>query len=84
MQRYYFHFFWPDDAVKDIEGVELQDFEAAYHYACRLVHQVRIRFPASAEGWWIEVDDGSTKSVIVLPALVPGARVVKVRQALSS
>jgi len=38
MQRYYFHFLWPDDAVRDTEGVELEGFDAAYHYACRLVH----------------------------------------------
>ncbi|HEU0016860.1 MAG TPA: hypothetical protein VFQ31_00650 [Methyloceanibacter sp.] len=84
MQRYYFHFLWPDDAVRDTEGVELQGFDAAYHYACRLVHQVRSRFPAADEDWWIEVDDGSNKPVVVPPAIVPGARIVKLQQARSS
>jgi len=51
MQRYYFHFLWPDDAVRDTEGVELEGFDAAYHYACRLVHLVRKRVPAADEDW---------------------------------
>ena len=41
MQRYYFHYLWPDDAVFDEEGVELDDHEAAYRHACALVQQVR-------------------------------------------
>jgi hypothetical protein len=84
MQRYYFHFLWPDDAVRDTEGVELEDFNAAYHYAWRLVQQVHSRFPHTQEDWWIEVDDGSNKPVAVLPAMVPGGRTVKLRQARSS
>ena len=36
MPRYYFHFRWADDAVKDTEGVELAGFDTAYHYACGL------------------------------------------------
>jgi hypothetical protein len=31
---------WPDDAVFDTEGVELEAFETAYHHAGALVQQV--------------------------------------------
>ena len=84
MQRYYFHFPWPDDAVRDTEGVELESFAAAYHYAWGLVQQVHSRFPHAHEDWWIEIDDGSNKPVAVLPAMVPGGRIVKLRRAMSS
>jgi hypothetical protein len=66
MPRYYFHFLWPDDAVFDQEGLELDCYEAAYHRACRLVHQVRSRFPASDEDWWIEITDGSGTLITIL------------------
>ena len=58
MPRYYFHFIWPDDAVRDTKGVELEGFTAAYRHACGLVQQVRIRFSDADEDWWIEVSDG--------------------------
>ena len=74
MQRYYFHFLWPDDAVRDTEGVALHSSDAAYHYACRLVHRVRSHFPAAHEDWWIEVDNGSDNPIAILPAMVPGGR----------
>ena len=79
MPRYYFHFLWPDDAVFDKEGVELEGYQAAYHHACGLVQQVRIRFPAAAEDWWIEVCDGTSPPTAVLPAMVPGAKMPKLR-----
>jgi len=83
MQRYYFHFRWADDAVKDTEGVELEGFDAAYHYACGLVQQVRSRFPGADEGWWIEVSDGISEPTAVLPAMIPGASVPKLRALMS-
>ena len=51
MQRYYFHFLWPDDAVRDTEGVELEGFAAAYRYAWGLVQQVHSRFPGVLPMW---------------------------------
>jgi Domain of unknown function (DUF6894) len=39
MPRYFFHFVWPDDAVRDTKGVELEGLEAAYRHAIGLVHQ---------------------------------------------
>ena len=68
-----------DDAVFDEEGVELDNYEAAYHHACGLVQQVRSRFPAAEEGWWIEVSDGTGTPSTVLPAMVPGANMPKLR-----
>jgi hypothetical protein len=84
MQRYYFHFRWPDDAVRDTEGVELEGFDAAYQHACWLVQQVRSRFPAADEGWWIEISDGLSKPTAVLPATVRGANILKLRALKSS
>ena len=49
---------WLDDAVRDAEGVELEGFDAAYQYACRLVHLVRQRFPAAG------VRIGGSKSMV--------------------
>ena len=72
MPRYYFHFMWPDDAVFDKEGVELEGYEAAYDHACGLVHQIRIRFPAANDDWWIEVSTGSGTPATILPAMVHG------------
>jgi hypothetical protein len=79
MPRYYFHFLWRDDAVFDKDGVELEDYTAAYHHACGLVQQVRSRFPAADEDWWIEVDDGTATPTTVLPAMVPGAKMPRLR-----
>jgi hypothetical protein len=79
MPRYYFHCVWPDDAVFDTEGVELEALEAAYHHACALVQQVRSRFPAAGEDWWIEVSDGNSTPTTVLPAMVSGAKIPKLR-----
>ena len=79
MQRYYFHFRWPDDAVFDQEGIELENFAAAYLHACGLVRQVLTRFPEADEGWWIEISDGAATATTVLPTMVPGARVPKLR-----
>jgi Domain of unknown function (DUF6894) len=79
MPRYYFHFLWPDDALFDKEGVEFDEYEAAYHHACGLVQLVRSRFPAADEDWWIEVDDGTGTPTTVLPAMVPGANISKLR-----
>jgi len=73
MPRYHFHFLWPDDVVFDEEGLELEGHEAAYRYACGLVHQVRSRFPACNEDWWIEISDGTATSTTILPAMVPRA-----------
>ena len=71
MPRYYFHFMWPDDAVRDTKGVEMEDFTAAYRHACGLVHQVRIRFSNTDADWWIEVsDDANEKTTVILPAMV--------------
>ena len=60
MQRYHFHFKWRDDAVFDEEGIEFENFAAAYVHACRLVQQVRRRFPAGGADWWIEISNAST------------------------
>jgi uncharacterized protein DUF6894 len=85
MPRYYFHFMWPDDAVRDTIGVELEGFSAAYQCACGLVHQVRIRFPGTDENWWIEVSDGiNYKPIVILPAMVPGAKLRRLRALTSS
>jgi hypothetical protein len=79
MQRYYFHFLWHDDAVFDKEGVELESFDAAYLYACGLVQQVRRRFPEGGSDWWIEITDEIGTTTTLLPAMVPGATIAKLR-----
>lgn len=79
MSRYYFHFLWSDDAVFDKEGVELDGYEDAYDHACGLVRQVRSRFPAAKEDWWIEISDGIGPPATVLPAMVPGANIRRLR-----
>jgi hypothetical protein len=72
MPRYYFHFLWSDEAIFDEKGVELDDYEAAYNHACGLVRQVRSRFPATKEDWWIEISDGLGTPATLVPAMVPG------------
>jgi hypothetical protein len=79
MQRYHFHFKWRDDAVFDEEGIELENFAAAYVHACRLVQQVRRRFPAGGADWWIEISNGIDTPTTILPAMVPGANIAKPR-----
>jgi hypothetical protein len=70
--RYYFNFRWPDDAVTDTEGVELESFADAYRHACGLVQQVRGRFSDADEDWWIEISDGpSGNPTVILPSMVP-------------
>lgn len=68
MQRYHFHFRWRDDAVFDEQGIEFENFPAAYLRACELVHQVRRRFPEAGSDWWIEISTGlDTPTTIFLP-----------------
>ena len=57
MQRYHFHFRWRNDAVFDEQGIELENFPAAYLHACELVHQVRRRFPAAGSDWWVQLQN---------------------------
>ena len=72
MPRYYFSFRWPDDAVTDAKGVELESFADAYRHACGLVQQVRGRFSDADEDWWIEISDGlSGNPTVILPSMVP-------------
>jgi hypothetical protein len=75
MPRYFFHFVWPDDAVRDTKGVELEGFSAAYSHACGLVHQVRVSFSDADEEWLIEISDGKGgEPTLVPPAMVPRLR----------
>ena len=50
MPRYYFHFLWPDDAVVDKEGLELENYTAAYSHACAMVQQIPKTLPSSRWG----------------------------------
>jgi hypothetical protein len=79
MPRYYFHFLWPDDAVFDKKGLELENYTAAYRHACAMVQQVRSRFPAADGDWWIEISDGDGAPTTVLPAMVPEGKTPKLR-----
>jgi hypothetical protein len=72
MPRYFFHFVWPDDAVRDTKGVELDGLAAAYHHARWLVHQVRVRCSETEDDWLIEIiDETGEKRLVVLPSIVP-------------
>ena len=72
MPRYFFHFVWPNDAVRDTKGVELEGLEAAYRHAIGLVHQVRVRFSEADNNWLIEIsDETGGKPLVVLPSTVP-------------
>jgi len=72
MPRYFFHFVWPDDAVRDTKGVELEGLEAAYRHAIGLVHQVRVRFSDANDDWLIEIsDETGRKPLVALPSIVP-------------
>ena len=73
MKRYYFNFKWRDDAVFDEEGIELENFAAAYIRACGLVQEVLRRVPEGGSDWWIEISSGTDPSIAVVPAMVPGA-----------
>jgi hypothetical protein len=73
MPRYFFHFVWPNDAVRDTKGVELEGLEAAYRHAIGLVHQVHVRFSEADNNWLIEIsDETGGKPLVVLPSTVPG------------
>jgi hypothetical protein len=75
MPRYFFHFVWPDDSVRDTKGLELEGFGAAYRHACKLVRQVRVSFSDGDEDWWIEISDGTGgEPAVVHPAMVPALR----------
>ena len=85
MQRYHFHFKWPDDAVFDEEGIELENFTAAYLHACELVHQVRRRFPAAGSDWWIANQGPASKlhgQRFFLLRLAPGCHRAKTQGAV--
>ena len=75
MPRYFFHFVWPNDAVRDTKGVELEGLEAAYRHAIGLVHQVRVRFSDADNNWLVEIsDETGGKPLVVLPSTVPTPR----------
>ena len=68
MPRYFFHFVWAEDAVKDEQGVELEGLSAAYWHAIDMVHRVRVRFPDADKDWIIEItDETDRKPLVVLP-----------------
>ena len=72
MPRYFFHFVWPNDAVRDTKGVELEGLEAAYRHAIGLVHQMRVRFSDADNNWLVEIsDETGGKPLVVLPSTVP-------------
>jgi hypothetical protein len=67
--RYFFHFVWAEDAVKDEQGVELEGLRAAYWHAIDMVHRVRVRFPDAGNDWLIEIaDETDRRPLVVLPA----------------
>ena len=68
MPRYFFHFVWAEDAVKDEQGVELEGLSAAYWHAIDMVHRVRVKFPDAGSDWLIEIaDEIDRKPLVVLP-----------------
>jgi hypothetical protein len=68
MPRYFFHFVWAEDAVKDEQGVELEGLSAAYWHAIDMVHRVRVKFPDAGNDWLIEIaDETDRKPLVVLP-----------------
>jgi hypothetical protein len=69
MPRYFFHFVWAEDAVKDEHGVELEGLGAAYWHAIEMVRRVRVRFPDAGNDWLIEIaDETDRKPLVVVPA----------------
>jgi hypothetical protein len=72
MPRYFFHFVWADDGVKDEEGVELEGLGAAYWHALEMVHRVRVKFPEAGNEWLIEIaDETDRRPLVVLAGSVP-------------
>jgi hypothetical protein len=68
MPRYYFHFMWSDDAVRDTQGVELEGFTGPIGMR---VGTPRVSVFDADEDWWIEVsDDQNGKPTVILPAMV--------------
>jgi hypothetical protein len=72
MPPYLFHFVWPDEAIGDTEGGQLEDFSVAYRHACDLV---RGGFCEPNEDWFIKISDGTdVRPAVALPARVPRLR----------
>ena len=86
MPRYFFHFVWAEDAVKDEQGVELEGLSAAYWHAIDMVHRVRVRFPDAGNDWLIEIaDETDRKPLVVLPWFDDqGLQVKKSRSAIGT
>jgi hypothetical protein len=72
MPRYFFHFVWGNDSVRDEEGVELEGLEAAYLHALEMLHRINVHFPDPGDDWVIEIsDEAGRKPLVVLPASAP-------------
>ncbi len=72
MPRYFFHFVWGNDAVRDTEGVELEGLGTAYWHAMEMLHRVRVKFPDAGDDWLIEIsDEAGRRPLVVLPASAP-------------
>ena len=72
MPRYFFHFVWGNDAVRDTEGVELAGLGGAYLHAMEMLLRVRVNFPEAGDGWVIEIsDEAGRKPLVVLPTSAP-------------
>ena len=86
MPRYFFHFVWAEDAVKDEQGVELEGLSAAYWHAMDMVHRVRVKFPDAGNDWLIEIaDETNRKPLVVLPWFDDqGLKVKKGRSAIGT
>jgi hypothetical protein len=64
--RYYFHLWAQDRFYDDSDGVELPDLHAAWDELIRVDHELRSE-PTGMSNVWIEVADGTNRTVLVVP-----------------
>lgn len=68
--RYYFNLTDGEEVIRDEEGIELSDIQAAVGYALEVVEELRTEDPFNSahwRGWRLEIVDASGRTVQRIP-----------------
>ena len=68
MPRYFFHLVSADHALRDDEGLDLEELSAAHRHALKLQRQIRVYVNDLTTEWTVKVsDDRGATALIILP-----------------
>jgi hypothetical protein len=72
--RYYFHLTDSDEVIRDEDGLELSDVQAAVISAIEVIKELRAEDPSTLhewQGWRLEIVDASGRLMQSIPLDIP-------------